>query len=188
MSFVDCVIDNEYEIYTEFPHQIRRKSNKKIISEHVDNKTGYVYCHLNGIKYYKHRVIAFQFIENDDPETKTQIDHINQIRTDNRIANLRWCTPSENNSNKSSNRGIIYEYVDELPDDFIEVIIYKGVEFEGYSYSPSENKFYFDNGLKFRIININTSGFGYRYFTAKDITGKRRNIYVDRWLRDEGLI
>ena len=188
MSFVDCVVDADYEIFTEYPHQIRRKSNKRIIAESVDKSNGYIQCHLNGDKYYKHRIIAFQFIPNDDPDNKTEVDHQNQVRTDNRVENLRWCTRSENNSNKSSNRGIIYEYVDELPEDFIEVIIYKGIEFDGYFYSPSENKFYFDNDLKFRIININTSGFGYRYFTAKDITGKKRNIYVDRWLRDEGLI
>lgn len=41
-----------------------------------------------------HRLVAIAFIDN--PENKQYIDHINTIRTDNRIENLRWVTRSEN--------------------------------------------------------------------------------------------
>ena len=187
MSFVDCVVDADYEIYTEFPHQIRRKSNKRIIKESVNNKTGYVYCYLNCNKYRKHRIIAEQFIENDDPDNKTEVDHINQIETDNRIENLHWVTRSENSKNRRPYKKQKVQYVDELPDDFIEFILYNGREFEGYSYSPSENKFYFDNGVRIRVINLNNNN-GYERFLARDITGVYRNITVQKWLRDEGLI
>ena len=46
-----------------------------------------------------HRLIALHFIPN--PENKPCIDHINRIRSDNRIENLRWVTKAENNQNKS---------------------------------------------------------------------------------------
>ncbi|MBQ4299131.1 MAG: HNH endonuclease, partial [Bacteroidales bacterium] len=36
-----------------------------------------------------------QFIENDDPENKTVIDHIDHIKTNNLISNLRWVSQSE---------------------------------------------------------------------------------------------
>lgn len=44
-----------------------------------------------------HRLIAIAFIPN--PENKPFIDHINTVRHDNRIENLRWCTASENQNN-----------------------------------------------------------------------------------------
>ena len=41
-----------------------------------------------------HRLVALAFIPNSDG--KNEVDHINRIRTDNRVENLRWATRSEN--------------------------------------------------------------------------------------------
>ena len=62
------------------------------------NKHGYLQITLinnYGRKTWDlHRLIALTFIPNMDG--KPCIDHINTIRTDNRVENLRWVTYSEN--------------------------------------------------------------------------------------------
>ena len=113
------------------------------------------------------------------------MDHINQIKIDNRIENLRWVSPSENLKNRSSYKKQKIIYVEELPEDWMPFELYNGIEFEGYSYSPSEDKFYYDNGAKIRIQNISVL-YGYKVFSARDITGKYRKITVDKWKRDNG--
>lgn len=65
------------------------------------DKDGYLRIGLSKdgiLKTYKvHRLVAMAFIPN--PDNKPFIDHINTVKDDNRVQNLRWCTSKENNNN-----------------------------------------------------------------------------------------
>lgn len=60
-------------------------------------------------RLYIHRLVAQAFIENDD-ETKTQINHRNECKSDNRVSNLEWCDRRYNNTyNDIHHRHITYK-------------------------------------------------------------------------------
>lgn len=184
MAWQTCAVDNDYEIFTEYPYQIRKISNKRIIKEWHE-KNGYLQCKMNGKNYYKHRVIALQWIENDSPETKSCIDHINHIRDDNHINNLRWVTQSENNKNRSEYNNVKATYLNELPDNCIPIEIYRGIIFENYFYCKDTGKCYYDNGVFVRELMIHKSHGVADYINVRDINNKSRSIYIKTWLREE---
>ena len=68
---------------------------------HKNKKTGYIHTILHNeegeqFTAYIHRLVAEAFIPNDDPENKTEINHKNYKRDDNRVENLEWVSHQEN--------------------------------------------------------------------------------------------
>ena len=78
-----------------------RKGRQRYIMKQKLTRYGYYEVQLSkdGIQrsILVHILVARAFIPN--PENKDQIDHINAIRTDNRVENLRWATSHENHIN-----------------------------------------------------------------------------------------
>ena len=87
---------DDYEIWSEHPYPIRKKSNHRVVSECL-NTTGYYQVRLSGILFCKHKIIVQQWLRN--LEGHSGCNHINRIISDNRIENLRWCSGSDNHRN-----------------------------------------------------------------------------------------
>ena len=170
---------SDYEICSNEPYQIRKKDNERIVSESVDG-AGYIQLHLGDNTYLKHRLIADHFIPNPDPERFTVVDHVNHIRTDNRLINLRWVSQRRNSNNRSDQR-----FTWELPKEAIVVDTYNGWSFEDLYYH--NNTFYVYNGINY-VVKPSYLRHGKYYSTqATDTVGIKRDISYIKFKKQYGL-
>ena len=83
----------------------------RVLSPKTTNK-GYLEVVLmkDAVRYNKrvHQLVALTFIPN--PNGYPYINHINENKKDNRVNNLEWCTPRQNNEAYYSQRNIVYQY------------------------------------------------------------------------------
>ena len=85
--------------------QVRNVRTKRVLKPRI-SKSGYYRVELyNSIKQSTqniHRLVAKAFIPNLNNDDF--VDHINNIKIDNTISNLRWCTNQQNQFNASLNK------------------------------------------------------------------------------------
>jgi hypothetical protein len=144
--------NNKYEINRKFPHQIRNKKTHRVLKQYKNKKTGYY--QLTAEKpVYPHVLIAKQFIPN--PLHLAQVNHINHVRDDNRIANLEWVSVSQNNRSKASHFGIEYEWLDRIGERAMKVLDYISHRFAEGEYFFHNDVFYYYNGIQYRALRLN---------------------------------
>ena len=179
--------ESDYEIQKDYPFVIRKKSNNRVLKEFFSG-CGYIQVCLNRKTYYKHRLIAFQFISN--PDNLPEVDHVNHNRADNRLENLRFVSSHDNSINKASNKGVLYEYVDSLPEDAIIVNEYttrnNHHEFENYFYH--NDVFYFFNGIKYRKLNVHEKANHSLCVQLIDINNRYVSVYYSKFKQQHDLI
>ena len=183
-----CVVNNNYEINVNYPYAIRNKRTKRIRKESISN-SGYATLKINnGQKTIgKHVIVAKQWLPN--PNNYTVVDHINHNRLDNRVENLRWTTQSLNCKNKTACNGVTYEFVEELSDNNISIMEYKGHWLDFYYFDEDDNNFYYYNGLNYRKLYRNEDVKSHAiYVNARDRNKKRFRIYLNVFKQEYDLL
>jgi len=93
---------NDFPDYLIYPDGRVFSIRRQIFMKQTTKRNGYKDLILSNDNYRKsflvHRLVAIHFIDN--PENKPTVDHINGIRDDNRVENLRWATLKEQCQNK----------------------------------------------------------------------------------------
>ena len=84
-----------------------RIQKERILKTYID-RDGYLKLRLcaggKSRLFFVHRLVCQAFHENSG--NKPQINHINEIKTDNRACNLEWCTCKENINHGSRNERV----------------------------------------------------------------------------------
>jgi len=90
--WTDCYLDDNYAVSNL--GRVMYKPTQRINVGSI-TKEGYRSISINWKNYRLHRIVLQSFDPRDDFETLT-VDHINGIRDDNRLENLRWVENEEN--------------------------------------------------------------------------------------------
>jgi len=83
------------------------------------NRNGYLQVSLkkDGIQLPRlvHRLVAVEFIPNDNPENRIYVDHIDTDMRNNHVSNLRWVSPKENMNNEITKKNISNAHMKNSP-------------------------------------------------------------------------
>jgi len=98
------------EIWREHPHLHSVKVSDHgrvelptgVITKGFKSAKGYMRVEIRGVCYFVSRLVCETYVPNI--ESKPTVDHINRVRDDNRLTNLRWATYIEQNNNRKDNR------------------------------------------------------------------------------------
>jgi hypothetical protein len=164
---------------------VRNIKTGRILKPWLDTP-GYLQVQLSGNgnpKIRIHKLVATAFLGDSGGKT---VDHKDRNKLNNNVDNLRYVSQSENNKNQSSVKGVVQEYVKELPADAIVVEEYGTHHFENLYYHDCN--FYFFNGVEYRKLTHIRSVGGSYCVRAWTIDDERVSIYLAKYRREIGEI
>lgn len=137
---------------------IRRQFKKGFKLRKPVHQLGYAHVTLsykNKFKKYPiHRLVAKAFIPNTD--NKPCVNHINGIKTDNRVENLEWCTYSENEKHSFDKLGKITNGIIRRKIPLNKISYIKELNKKGFSQRSIAKQFNVSQTTIWLIINEKT--------------------------------
>jgi hypothetical protein len=175
----DLKVSENYQINYE-TFIIRNKNTGKICKIKECKQTGYLQLTIDSKTHLLHRILALQYVPNPNPEIFRVVDHIDRNKKNNNINNLRWVEYSFNSKNLRSNSKELFKWVDELPDDFLQIQNYGKYNF--YNLFYSQNNFYVKVGEQYRKLEVRIFRI-YPLVNVQNENGKNIPIYLNKFKR-----
>ena len=168
-SWVTLKMNPIYEIYDHEPHYLRKGST--IYKPSLSSNSGYAIYHLKGLpESLHHRIIASQFCDNDDPEHKTVVNHIDGNIKNNSYTNLEWLSQSDNIKLRAKYKQQPHVTCEELPPNAVCVGDYYGHTFSRYWVCGEDLIMQLKRGdknkLKYKYVNASP----YRHGDHRSVT------------------
>jgi hypothetical protein len=185
-------IIEQYRLIKDLPNysisnlgQVRNNKTGRILKP-LNNGNGYLFVHLCDGHQQKHKTIHTLVAEAFyiKPNETDQVDHRDRNKLNNCVDNLRYVSRSDNNKNRASQKGVIYELVDDLPGDCFIVFNYGKHEFDNLHYSPENEKFYIFTGVEYRALPIlRQSNTHFLIVNVVDTNGHQTSICLNKFKR-----
>jgi hypothetical protein len=156
-------------------------------------RNNYVCCKINNKMWSMHRYIMIKIL-NSNITSKIPIDHINNIRYDNRRINLRISTHSENSRNKNKKENSTSQYIGvsyykktgiwkmsiKIPNSKPFMAYYKNEHWAGYHYNLCCIQYKFNTAKLNIISNEKIEGFEF-YVKRKSKQVSKNIIFTNRY-------
>lgn len=113
--------------------------------------------------YFVHRLVAEAFIPN--PNVLPFIDHINTVKDDNKVENLRWCTQKEN-----SNNPLTIEHIISRKNKSVYYIDEQGKRISFKSMTEAARKIGCSSSTITRALKENRPVFGIQFYFETEKT------------------
>ncbi len=166
--------------------QIRNKTSKYILSPKPRKDTKYLEAKLTkddgSQSYLLHNLLAKLFILN--PKNKRTVDHINRIKTDNRVVNLRWATHMEQNENRTKPKKIAGVPVYQLDENGEKIKTWKKIK-------DAEDELGITSGkitMACKGQRHTAGGYRWKYVYQDKIKGEKWKKYKDIEVSAEGRV
>lgn len=131
---------------------IRKKDSKKLLKLST-NHGGYKVVGIYTEQYRAHRLILNTFV---GPCPKgLQCAHLNGIRDDNRVENLKWVTPKENTFHRIAHGTISINVGEENPNSTVpneDVVGIRWLASKGFNYTEIANLLGANNSTIYKIV------------------------------------
>lgn len=120
--------EGQYEVNQVGTVRSRKTGHYRQLKTKHNNLTGYDFLTLSGDDGAEtktiHRIVAEAFLPN--PDGLPCVNHKNEVKTDNRVENLEWCTIAYNNSYSSYKRR---KKIAAFTPDGVKVATFESVDF-----------------------------------------------------------